>query len=136
MPAGLFCGNSTSGPWLAEQLLASSISHDHQLLVRTALKTEIAFDAVADELIAQHGKTHKRENRWSANPGAEHVPGNQPATLRTRSPMAARSSPTTSRRMAMPRRTLAEEEMEILDEEIGYFVEDGVDPDVAEYVAD
>ena len=51
---------------LAEQLLASSsISHDHQLLVRTALKTEIAFDAVADELIAQHGKTHERENRWS-----------------------------------------------------------------------
>ena len=39
----------------------------------------------------------------------------------------------------MPRRTLAEEEMDILDEEIGYFVEDGVDlddPDVAEYVAD
>ena len=40
---------------LAEQLLASAaISHDHQLLVRTALKGEITFDAVAEELIAQH----------------------------------------------------------------------------------
>ena len=49
---------------LAEQLLASAtISHDHQLLVRTAIKAEVSFDSIADELIAQHGKVHEREKR-------------------------------------------------------------------------
>ena len=47
---------------LAEQLLASSgLSHDHQLLVRTALQGDVTFTKVADELVAQHSRVHERE---------------------------------------------------------------------------
>ena len=56
---------------LAEQLLASAtISHDHPVLVRTAIKAEVSFDAIADELIAQHGKVHEREKRNSSKGGS------------------------------------------------------------------
>ena len=70
---------------LAEQLLAcSNLSTDHQLLVRTALKGEVTFDAVADELVAQHGRTHERERRaHHKGGGAKH--GNRGWTTTTRS---------------------------------------------------
>ena len=47
---------------LAEQLLASAnLSGDRQLLVRTAVRGDITFDTVADELMAQHSRLHDRE---------------------------------------------------------------------------
>ena len=47
---------------LAGQLLSSAnISADHQLLVRTALQGNITFDRVADELVSQHSRLHERE---------------------------------------------------------------------------
>ena len=61
---------------LAEQLLASAaISHDHQLLVRTALKGELTFDHVAEELVSQHGRIHEREKRSSGKGGLRHRQG-------------------------------------------------------------
>ncbi|CAE7746374.1 unnamed protein product, partial [Symbiodinium necroappetens] len=46
---------------LAEQLLDNSnISEDHKLLVRVTLQQKMTFDAVADELVNQHGRTHER----------------------------------------------------------------------------
>ena len=122
---------------LAEQLLASAaISHDHQLLVRTALKGEITFDAVAEELIAQHGKIHEREKR----------------TIPRVAMLAARLEESHGRASdnyldnedegqddGEVDAYFAEEEPDILDEQIGFLMEDGVDlddPDAAEYAAD
>ena len=52
---------------LAEQtLLCSGISHEQQLLVRTALRgsgSAMTLSAVMDELIAQHARIHEREVR-------------------------------------------------------------------------
>ena len=63
---------------LAEQLLAcASISHDHQLLIRTAPKGEVSFANVAEELVAQHGKVHEREKRASGKGGHHRRPGQQ-----------------------------------------------------------
>ena len=46
---------------LAEQLLDNSnISEDHKLLVRVTLQQKMTFDAVADELVNQHGRIHER----------------------------------------------------------------------------
>ncbi|CAE7892444.1 RE1 [Symbiodinium sp. KB8] len=119
---------------LAEQLLAcSNLSTDHQLLVRTALKGEVTFDAVADELVAQHGRTHERERRaHHKGGGAKH--GNRGWTTTTRSwrpsgYMADGNYDTTED---------YEDETTFEEEQIGYLVDDGVDlddQDVAESAA-
>ena len=47
---------------LAEQvLLNSGLSHDHQLMIRTALSGNITVDRVAEELVNQHSRVHERE---------------------------------------------------------------------------
>ena len=55
---------------LAEQILSSAfISHDYQLLIRTALQGKMTVNAVCDELVAQHSRIHKREYRGDRSKG-------------------------------------------------------------------
>ena len=57
---------------LAEQLLMNaSISEDHKLLVRTAIKGEMTWDLVCEELVAQHSKLHKREPKGGGFSGGK-----------------------------------------------------------------
>ena len=49
---------------LAKQVLVNSgISENHQLLVRSALAGVVTVGKVCDELVAQHGHVHEREQR-------------------------------------------------------------------------
>ena len=136
---------------LAEQLLASaSISHDHQLLVRTALKTDVTFEAVAEELVAQHGRLHEREKRGPSKGGHPHRHGHpgkswsggrpwKPTYYVDELPDGSLEHSEDAPDEGEAEVFLAEDEMDVLDERIGYFVEDGIDledPDVAEYAAD
>ena len=57
---------------LSEQLLMNaSISEDHKLLVRTAIKGEMTWDAVCEELVAQHSKLHEREAKGGFSGGGK-----------------------------------------------------------------
>ena len=52
---------SRSDLLLAEQLLNNAgISEDHKLLVRTAIRGQMTFESVAQELVAQHPRIHER----------------------------------------------------------------------------
>ena len=55
---------------LAEQTLAAAaLSHDYQLLIRTALQGRMSMNEVCDELIAQHSRVHEREVRHRGKGG-------------------------------------------------------------------
>lgn len=47
---------------LAEQLLQNAgISADHMLLIRTAIQSDMTWDKVCEELVAQHSRIHEKE---------------------------------------------------------------------------
>ena len=49
---------------LAEQLLQNAgISSDHMLLIRTAIQSDMTWDKVCEELVAQHSRIHERETK-------------------------------------------------------------------------
>ncbi|CAE7949958.1 unnamed protein product, partial [Symbiodinium sp. KB8] len=139
---------------LAEQLLsASGLSADHQLLIRTAIKGEITFDAVADEMVAQHGRLHERESRRPPK-GHGGKTGRSWNSTSTRSWRPSGYMADAGGDMDVDYETPAdqdhdgydeaayvayEEEATFEEEQIGFFVEDGVDldnDDVAESAAD
>ena len=136
---------------LAEQLLASAgISQDHQLLVRTALKGEISFDAVADELVAQHGRIHERERKGPHHRGPSHKGGHGKPwstgarTWRPTGYLAEYPAETDQDYHDDPAEANEEDEpdlgeLTIAEEHVGYFVEDGLDledNDTAEHAAE
>eukprot|EP00913_Durusdinium_trenchii_P018068 g16978.t1 len=61
---------------LSEQVLMSSgISHDHMLMVRTALGGDMSVNRVCDELIAQHPHIHELELKRSQQDSRFHKSG-------------------------------------------------------------
>ena len=55
---------------LAEQLLMNAgISDDHRLLIRTAIKGDMDWEKVCEELVAQHSRIHEKEKGSSFGKG-------------------------------------------------------------------
>ena len=135
---------------LAEQLLTSAnITADHQLMVRTALQGDITFDKVADELQAQHSRLHEREKargyvgkkpyygRHNDRRGSGKWHGAYYAdeTLEYDHVYTEDAHDETYE----PEETYAPDEMDPMEEHIGYMVDDGVDlddPECAEAAAE
>ena len=142
---------------LAEQLLLSAnLGHDHQLMIRTAVQGELAYDGVADQLLAQHGKLHERASRRTNHHGASHPRdrhrggGNNNYYKKYVSKQWSRTGYAAYDQDYIENddedngyndgdTDYPPEEMDIMEQQIGYYVEEGVDledPDEAEYTAD
>ena len=135
---------------LAEQLLSSAnISADHQLLVRTALQGDITFNRVADELVAQHSRVHEREktrNFVSKKPyygyqqnrkGSGKWHGAYYADETAEYDQAY--SEDFSEETYEPEEPYVSDEIDPIEEHIGFMVDDGVDfddPESAEAAAE